>query len=181
MQALRERISELSLPRARMEYVRSGISPLGAMVRERLCEPAAPSSMAAPATTARQVSIYLLCDKADREEILALKLSLERLGFEVRRPPVEGTTRERDDDHQRCLVECDSVIVVWGKVREPWVRKKLSDVQQAAGWGRNVPVRACIVLMCPSATQVKTEFEPPAGTFVLQAADLPASLKHLLS
>lgn len=180
MQALRERMAELSLPRTRMEYMRSGASPLGVAVRERLAGPVAVSAPPAPAAGTRRPLIYLLCDKADREDTRALKTSLEQLGFDVTRPPLEGTTQERDEDHQRCLVGCDAVVVVWGKVREPWVRKKLSDVQQAVGWGRQAPVRACIVLMGPPTTQAKSGFEAPPGAAVLPAADLPAALRHLL-
>jgi len=180
MQTLRERMAELSLPRARMEYIRCGASPLGVAIRERLVQTVAPAAPPAPMAGTRRPLIYLLCDKADREDTQALKASLKQLGFDVTRPPLEGSTGERDEDHQRCLVACDALVVVWGKVREPWVRKKLSDAQQAMGWGRRAPMRACIVLMGPPTTQAKTEFEAPVGTSVLPASDLPAALQRLL-
>ena len=180
MSALRERLHRLSLPASRAEYLVDAHCRLKELVMDRLkaaaAPPQVPASMAAPGGC----NLYLVCDRADREDTKALRASLTESGFSVTRPPSEGTPKELDDDHKRCLVSCDIVVVVWGKVREPWIRKKLADIQQAPGWGRQLPLRAAVLLLGPPPSAAKSDFDPPPGVRVLQAGDLSAALGPLL-
>lgn len=193
MHALREQLRTRSLPPERAEYVRETLPRLTEWVLQRLRKPASDPAGGAGASgdepgsagpgTAPSVGgpmLYLICDRADREDTKPLKLALEALGLRITRPPAEGTPKELDDDHKRCLVVCDVAVVVWGKVREPWVRKKLSDLQQAAGWGRKTPLRAAMVLVGPPDTPAKHDFDLPEGVIRLAAAELPAALAPLI-
>ncbi|HKW82453.1 MAG TPA: TIR domain-containing protein [Burkholderiaceae bacterium] len=177
MAALRQALAGQSYAARRAEYLRGELDQFKALVLARLTEEPAPAVQARDA--APRIA-YLICDASDRGDTRALKTALEAQGFEVVRPLVEGTPEELLEEHQRNLVACGVAIIAWGKVREPWVRAKLRDLQQATGWGRSEPLRARIVLVGPPDSEAKQHFDPPAGVHVLQATDLVA-LQGLLS
>lgn len=180
MRALRDSLVQQALPRERFEYLRSDVSALHAAVRSLLL-PKPDTHLPAPDPAPAGRSIYLVCDKLDRAEALALRDALKLQGFKkVTLPPGEGTSRELDADHKRCLVEADAVVVLWGAVREPWVRKKLADVEQAA-LGRRQPLRGCILLKLAPDTPHKAAFDAADSVAILPAADLPQALKRLLN
>lgn len=181
MRALRDSLVQRALPRERFEYLRSDASALHASVRQLLLPKPSPQlTSAQPAGPGR--SVYLVCDKPDRAQAQALRDALKPLGFKrITLPPAEGSSRELDEDHKRCLVESDAVVVLWGAVREPWVRKKLADVEQAAGLGRRQPLRGCILLKLAPDTEAKHSFDAAEGVTVLAAAELQQTLQRMLN
>ncbi len=184
MAALRDALAGQSHPAQRAEYLRGDLDALKALALERLKPPpaaasAAPAGSAAADAAAASRLLYLICDASDRADTRPLKAALEAQGCQVVRPLVEGTPEELLDEHKRNLVACDGALVVWGKVREPWVRAKLRDLQQASGWGRSAPLGVRIVLVGPPDSEAKQDFDAPPGVQLVQGADL-AALQGLL-
>ena len=180
MQALVERIAELSIDPGRAEYVRAPLDQLKALTLNRLATPRPAPSRAATTPAYPSRSIYLVCDASDREDTRPLRDALKAEGFDVVRPALEGSADEMLAEHKTCLTTHDIVVIVWGKAREPWVRSKLRDLQQAPGWGRKNPFRARIVLVGPPDSPAKQDFDEPAGVVLLPAAESPAALLRLL-
>ncbi|NRF71811.1 TIR domain-containing protein [Aquincola sp. S2] len=163
-------------PPARAERLHGTQDLLKAQTIARLGSLAAAAATPVPAAAAADQAklVYLICDAVDHEHTKALKQALETLGFEVTRPLREGTPDEILDEHKRCLVACDVAVILWGSVREPWVRAKLRDLQQSVGWGRASPPRVRLVLVGPPDSDSKRDFDVPAGVKVLAATELSA-------
>jgi hypothetical protein len=80
---------------------------------------------------AQSSRIYLICDKADEEEALALRPSLVKAGFEVECPEHDADGSVPQHERERCLRICDSVLIFWGKGNEAGVLKTLAELEDA--------------------------------------------------
>jgi hypothetical protein len=174
-----ERLEQAGFDPHRAEFVRSSVEQLKALVFERLSAPQAPASPAAGPQPAGR-NIYLACDPIDRADAKPLQAALSQLGFEVMRPSLEGTPEELMEENKANLVNCDVLVIVWGRAREVWVQRKLREAQQSPGWGRDRPFRGRVVVIGPPDSDAKRDFGAPAGVIVLRGASLADELGRLL-
>jgi hypothetical protein len=82
-------------------------------------------------------SIYLICDKSERDECTPISEFLENKGFEVKFSNFDGELLQIRDTHLQNLKECDGTLIYYGKNNENWVKSKLFDSVKALGLGRS--------------------------------------------
>jgi hypothetical protein len=82
-------------------------------------------------------SIYLICDKTEREECKPISNFLKEQGYKVILSNFEGDILQIRDKHLKNLKECDGTLIYHGKNNENWVKSKLFDSVKALGLGRS--------------------------------------------
>lgn len=115
---------------------RQSTESLKSLLAERLAPPPAARSQALA------VRVYLVCDRADTDSLLALVDQLFAAGYEVALPVFDGAVDEIRTEHYAALADCDGVLVWWGAGSEGWVRAMLRDLSKVFGHGRQRPFAA---------------------------------------
>jgi len=82
-------------------------------------------------------SIYLICDKTERDQCTPISAFLEGQGFNVKFSNFDGEMLQIRDRHIKNLKECDGTLIYYGKNNKNWVKSKLFDSVKALGLGRN--------------------------------------------
>ena len=82
-------------------------------------------------------SIYLICDKHEREECKPISNFLKDQGYRVILSNFDGEILQIRDKHIQNLRECDGTLIYHGKNNENWVKSKLFDSVKALGLGRS--------------------------------------------
>ena len=100
-------------------------------------------------------SVYLICDREDLAEVTPLGDYLYGLGFNVFLPAMEGDESSVREDHKANLVECDAVVVYYGRGSDVWLRMKQRELQKVAGYGRPRPLLAKAIYIAGPATPAK--------------------------
>lgn len=141
-----------------------------------VASPTTPSAQADPNKTS---SIYLLFDLSDRELVQALDDVLFNAGFDVLAPIFEGDeTRIRKHD-ERCLVECDAVLIFAANAPSDWLSQRVVDLQKAPAYGRTAPFLAQAVAFGPPRTSEKDRFRRQSMAKIeLYDAVLPAAIEQ---
>ena len=116
--------------------------------------PAAPASTGAAAPP----QIYLVADPRDAELIAPWADRLFEEGLEVVRPVFEGDEAEVREYHEENLATCDGVLVFYGAGNELWLRRKLRELQKAAGYGRTKPQPIVGICLVGARTPEKERF-----------------------
>lgn len=115
--------------------------------RDRAPSPEA-SVVATPAPGAQAKRLYLIADERDLGRVDPWAEALFHEGLEVVRPIYDGDERDIREYHEENLASCDAVLIFYGSGNELWVRRKLREIQKAAGYGRTKPqpqVGICLV------------------------------------
>jgi hypothetical protein len=116
-----------------------------------------PPAAAQPAT-GRPARVYLLCDQEDQEAIRPLEDRLFDLGMEAVLPLFAEDEAEARLDHEENLASCDAILVYYGAAGEPWLRRKLREIQKCAGQGRERPLLAQGIYLAPPTNPQKERF-----------------------
>ncbi len=104
------------------------------------------------------VRVYLICDQRDGEATLAVEDALWDQGFEVIVPVFDGDEAQVRRDHEESMVGCDAALLFWGAGNELWLRRKMRELQRAAGLGRSQPMLAKAVYVAPPEDPKKARF-----------------------
>jgi hypothetical protein len=91
-------------------------------------------------------SIYLICDKADFDDVSTISEYLFDKGFEVIPSPKEGDQARVTAYHNEVLKECDATLIYYGYSDEMWIWLKLLDLKKALGLRGSSPIRCKAVL-----------------------------------
>lgn len=136
----------------------------------------------AAATAGGPVRIYLLCDPQDLEAVRPLEDHLFDQGFEVVLPLFDDDEEQARLDHEESLCSCDAVLLYYGEAGEPWLRRKLRELQKSAGLGREKPLLARGIYAAPPATPQKERLRT-LEALVLRGQDsfTPAALDPFLA
>jgi hypothetical protein len=106
---------------------------------------------AAPVVTASSgvaPRLYMIADARDAEAIAPWAERLFEEQLEVILPIFDGDEAEIREYHEENLASCDGVLIFYGAGNELWLRRKLRELQKAAGYGRTKPqpsVGICLV------------------------------------
>jgi hypothetical protein len=137
----------------------------------------APGAGESPGT--RQV--YLLYDSRDAEAILPWSEFLFKQ-FEVIHPAFSGDEAELRNYHEENLRTCDGVVIFYGAANEPWLRRKLAEVQKSAGYGRSKAMPDVAIFMIAPQTPEKMRFQTHRAVVVPQWTGLsPDTLEPFVS
>lgn len=116
--------------------------------------------------------IYLIYDQRDVISSAPWADALFNLGFEVVHPVFEGDEAEVRENHEGNLRDCDAAVILYGKVNELWVRRKLRELQKSAGYGRTKPLRALAISLIAPETAEKQKFRTHEAMVINQSGDL---------
>jgi hypothetical protein len=125
--------------------------------------------------------IYCIYDQRDQDAVAPWKDYLFDQGFEVLTPIFEGEEAEIREYHEECLQTCDAVLIHYGAGNECWLRRKLREIQKAAGYGRTKPMRAAAIALAAPASPQKRQFRTHEAMVVPQFEGLsPDSMRPFL-
>ncbi len=119
--------------------------------------PAADPAHGAPAAAGQPI-VYLVADARDAEGIDPWAQALFGQQLEVLRPIFEGDEAELRAYHEENLAACDGLVIFYGAGNELWVRRKLRELQKAAGYGRTKPRPAVGICLIGARSPEKERF-----------------------
>src|SRR6185295_20171250 len=88
----------------------------------------------------------------------ALEDFLFNQGFEVVLPLFDEDETQARIDHEESLCTCDAILVFYGETGEPWLRRKLRELQRSAALGREKPLLARGIYVAAPITPQKERF-----------------------
>jgi hypothetical protein len=153
------------------ELLEGPLEGLKSLIYQKLAPPEAKKDRP-PNGSSGPARIYLICDQRDLEAIRVLEGSLFDRGFEAVLPLFDEDEAQARLDHEESLCSCDAVLLYDGRASEPWLRRKLREIQKSAGQGREKPLLARGIYVAPPGTPRKERFrtlealvlrEPAAG------------------
>ncbi len=103
--------------------------------------------------------LYLIYDQRDAAVMSPWADFLFEQGFEVIRPVFEGDEAEIREYHEENLRSCDGALICYGSASECWLRRKLRELQKAAGYGRTKPAPVVAISLLPPRTPEKEHFQ----------------------
>jgi hypothetical protein len=130
-----------------------------------------------PVSTATDVGhVYLLYDERDADLVSPWADFLFEQGLEVVRPVFTGDETDVRQYHEENLRTADAVVIFFGAANELWLRRKLSEVQKSAGYGRQKPAPAVVVCVLAPKTPEKERFRTHEATVIPQFDGLAKDL-----
>jgi hypothetical protein len=101
------------------------------------------------------INLYLICDKDDLEAANQLADYFYAQGVDVVLPATEGDEAQVYEDHKASLMDCDAVLIYYGRANEIWLRMKLRELQKVAGYGRALPLLGKAIYLGAPRTDAK--------------------------
>ncbi len=136
--------------------------------RARTPAPAPPPAAAPPAAAPKAVhrTAYLIYDQRDASAAAAWADRLFEHGVEVLHPLFDGDEADIREYHDETLRMCDGVVLFFGAANEAWLRRRMRELQKAAGYGRTLPPPALAICLIEPRTPEKDRFRTHEGTAV---------------
>jgi hypothetical protein len=135
--------------------------------RLRQGEPSSASGARADQGGAGPPSLYLIHDQRDTQAVSAWADFLFT-DFEVIRPVFDGDEADARAYHEENLRAADGVVIFYGAGNESWLRRKLSEVQKSAGYGRTKPEPEIGICLIAPRTPEKEGFRTHKGMLLPQ-------------
>jgi len=111
-----------------------------------------------PAPPAAVARVYLLYDDRDSSAVAPWADFLFDHGFEVIPSVFTGDEAQVREYHEENLRTADGVVIFYGAANELWLRRKFSELQKIAGYGRTKPAPAVAVCLLSPKTPEKERF-----------------------
>src|SRR6185503_10105562 len=124
------------------DLVETRLEDLKTVIQEKLNQQNKPLAAAAASGNGDAASVYLICDKQDRDLVRPVEDYLFDRGLDVTLPAVEGDESQIIQDHKDNLLMCDAVMIYYGRAGDLWLRMKQRELQKVAGYGRTEPLTA---------------------------------------
>jgi hypothetical protein len=148
---------------AAAELVEVPLEDLKTLMYRQLAPPESAKKVA-PAAGKELTHVYLVCDQADVEATRPLEDFLFERGLEVTLPLFDEDETQARTDHEESLCTCDAVLFFYGEAGEPWLRRKLRELQKSAGLGREKPLLARGIYIGRPLTPQKERFRTLEAT-----------------
>lgn len=163
-----------------VELLQTKLEDLKTFIEEKLtaCNP---DSNVPTDENDRRLSIYLICDRQDLDATSPLADYLDKRGMDVILPATEGEETEVLDDHKMNLLECDAVLIYYGRANEVWLRMKQRELQKLAGYGRTTPLLAKGIFISAPPSDAKERIRDHEAVIIKNYEGFsPESLKPFL-
>jgi hypothetical protein len=155
---------------AAAELLEVPLEDLKTLIYRQLSPPES-AKKAAPAARQELTHVYLVCDQPDVEAVRPLEDFLFSQGFEVALPLFDEDEAQARSDHEENLCSCDAVLFFYGEAGEPWLRRKLRELQKSAGLGREKPLLARGIYVGHPPNPQKERFRTLEATVLREPAD----------
>ncbi len=139
------------------EVLQTSLEDLKKLIEERVsAKPRQPEAAGnGHAGDESPASVYLICDKDDFGEVAPVEDYIYERGMNVILPAVEGDETSVREDHKANLIDCDAVMLYYGRGNDIWLRMKQRELQKAAGYGRTKPLLAKAIYVTGPPTPSK--------------------------
>lgn len=168
-----------------VDLLEVSLEDLKTVVHHELSPPAAASRGGAGASGDEAADdltrIYLICDQRDQDASSDVQAFLFDRGYEVILPAFEGDESEVREDHEENLRVCDAALVYYGAGNELWLRRKLRELQKAAGLGRTQRLTAKGILVAPPTNPAKERLRTREAVVMHRAGELADDLAAFLA
>jgi hypothetical protein len=142
---------------------------------------ARPAVPAPPTPGPGPAQVYLLYDSRDTDAVTPWADFLFK-EFEVIQPVFSGDEADLRQYHEENLRTCDGVVIFYGAANEPWLRRKLAELQKSAGYGRTKPMPEVVIYLIAPETPEKSRFRTHKALVVPQWTGLsPEALQPFVS
>jgi hypothetical protein len=121
-------------------------------------------------------TIYVICDRRDRESVAALRRFLHTQGFEVVLSAFEGDEASIRRDHEENLALCHGVLIYHGAGNEIWFRTMLRDLKKSAAYRTGLPLAAKAAYLADPMTPDKLAFASHEVIVIRQDAALTSGV-----
>jgi TIR domain-containing protein len=167
---------------AHAELLQIPLEDLKTAIHSKLAPPPSPTTKTMRIYVGDVPRLYLLCDQQDLESTRPLEDLIFNAGFEVMLPLFDQDEAQARVDHEESLCTCDAVLLFYGEAGEPWLRRKLREVQKSAGLGREKPLLARGIYVAAPITPQKERFRTLEATVLHEPAEggAPAVLGRFL-
>ncbi len=109
----------------------------------------------------KKKSVYLICDKVDKEATGFIRDAFTEAGYDVLYPTYEGELLVLRQIHINNLRNMDVAIIYKGQVNDQWVRMKLLDLLKSPGFGRTKPMMGKAIVVGQGANFNNALFRDP--------------------
>lgn len=152
----------------RADLLETAFEDLRTMMQDWLTRAEPVPAAAADRGVAACPLLYIVADPRDAAALApwADRLFEERL--EVIMPIFEGDEGEIREYHEDNLAHCDGVLIFYGAGNELWLRRKLREIQKAAGYGRSKPQPPIGICLIGPRTPEKERLRTHEATVVPQ-------------
>lgn len=106
----------------------------------------------------QKVFVFVNTESSDRPLAKTLFELLEGYGLEVALPLQDGSPREIREDLEKNLLDCDGLIIVYGKTTASWVREQLRQCRKII-YNREQPIKALAVYEGPPEAKIPLDFK----------------------
>jgi hypothetical protein len=154
---------------AAAELLEIPLEDLKTLIYRQLAPPESPKKIA-PAPQKEITHLYLVCDQMDVEAARPLEDFFFEQGFEVALPLFDEDEAQARMDHEESLCSCDAVLFFYGEAGEPWLRRKLRELQKSAGLGREKPLLARGIYVGHPMSPQKERFRTLEATVLREPA-----------
>ncbi len=164
------------------EVVQTKLEDLKVLIHETASRGPEPVETETNANDAPRINLYLICDKEDFGDAAALADYLFDEGVDVVLPATEGDEAQIYEDHKANLLECDAVLIYYGRANEIWLRMKLRELQKISGYGRVEPLLAKAIYAGAPRTDAKERLRDREAVIIKSyEAFSPDTLQTFLS
>jgi hypothetical protein len=161
-----------------VQFLRTNLEDLMAFIHENINRPTRPT----PTGESNAVSIYLLFDKSDQDDVSPLEDYLFNQGYEVFSSLSEGEEGKRLQYHQEDLRSCDAVLIYYGRASETWFQMQRMELKRARSYRRSLPFLATGVYIAGPQTAQKDRLRMPDDLVIRNYGEFrPISLAPFLS
>lgn len=122
-----------------------------------------PASAEAPTSP----HVYLMYDARDADAITPWADFMFK-EHEVIHPVFSGDEGELREYHEDNLRTCDGALIFYGSANEVWLRRKLSEIQKSAGYGRTTAMPVVGICLLGPKTAEKERFRTHKATVIPQ-------------
>jgi hypothetical protein len=164
------------------EVLQTKLEDLKVIIHETASRSGVEDPPGADAAGATPASLYLICDREDFEAADQLAAYLFEQGVDVVLPATEGDEAQVYEDHKANLMDCDAVLIYYGRANELWLRMKLRELQKVAGYGRDRPLLAKAIYVGAPRTDAKERLRDREAVIVRNYDSFtPESLQTFLA
>ncbi|HEX3527773.1 MAG TPA: hypothetical protein VH988_11965 [Thermoanaerobaculia bacterium] len=153
------------------ELLEVPLEDLKTLIYRQLAPPESAKKATPSASKKELTHLYLVCDQPDIEAVRPLEDFLFDQGFEVALPLFDEDEAQARLDHEESLCSSDAVLFFYGEAGEPWLRRKLRELQKSAGLGREKPLLARGIYVGNPSTPQKERFRTLEATVLREPAD----------
>jgi hypothetical protein len=124
------------------EVLQTSLEDLKQLIEERLRPRQTPVKAQSEdaGSTEGPASVYLICNQEDMTDISSIEGCLYDRGLDVVLPAFEGDEAQIKEYHKESLMDCDAVLIYYGRANDIWLRIKQQELRKIAGYGRKRPL-----------------------------------------